>query len=399
MLRPLHVYVHFPWCLEKCPYCDFVSYKTERTQIDHEGYADALVRELDARAPAFEGHELASIFFGGGTPSLWEPKALGRVIGAIRAAFPRERTAAGGVEITSESNPTSLDEARAASLVEAGVNRLSVGVQSLDDDRLKYLGRLHDATLAVRAVKAAIATGARVSADLIVGLPGQHAAIAAEDAGRLVDLGLDHLSAYALTIEQGTRFGELARRGKLPLAEDDAICDAFLAIERALETRGLEHYEVSNYARPGQASRHNLGYWRGAPYLGLGTAAYGFLRLAEGGLRYRNAIEPARYVAGTKTLARGVPREGDGVTSTAEPLDRETLLRERLMLGLRLAEGLDLDEAARDLDIPLADAWSRPRRRAMELLVQSGGLVVAGARLAIPSARRLSTDGIAARLF
>lgn len=399
MLRPLHVYVHFPWCLEKCPYCDFVSYKTERAQIDHAGYADAIVRELDARAPAFEGHELASIFFGGGTPSLWEPRDLGRVIAAIRRAFPRQRTSEGGVEITSESNPTSLNEARAAALVEAGVNRLSVGVQSLDDERLKYLGRLHDAPLALRAVQAAIATGARVSADLIFGLPGQHAAIAAEDAGRLVDLGIDHLSAYALTIEQGTRFGELARRGKLPLAEDDAICDAFLAIERALETRGLGHYEVSNYARPGQASRHNLGYWRGAPYLGLGAAAYGFLRQRDGGLRYRNAIEPARYVTGTLSLARGVPADGDGVTSITEPLDRETLLRERLMLGLRLAEGLDLDEAARDLEIPLAEAWSRPRRRAIELLVQSGGLVLQGARLSIPSARRLSTDGIAARLF
>ncbi len=396
MTRPLHAYVHFPWCLEKCPYCDFVSYKTPREAIDHDGYADAILRELDARREAFEGHQLASIFFGGGTPSLWEPRAMGSVIRALLQAFPSARA---DVEITSEANPTSLDEARAASLVEAGINRLSVGVQSLADERLRLLGRLHDVPMAMRALSGAIATGARVSADLIFGLPGQPPEEAAEHAARLVDLGLDHLSAYALTIEQGTRFGELARRGKLPLAEDDAICDAFLAIEATLEARGLEHYEVSNYARPGQPSRHNLGYWHGAPYLGLGAAAVGFFRTAGGGLRYRNTIDAAGYVTGTRSLARGVPRAGDGVTQEAEPLDRETLLRERLMLGLRLAEGLDLDEAARDLDIARAEAWSRPRRRSMELLMKSGGLAVEGARLRIPRARRLSTDGIAARLF
>lgn len=402
MPSPLHVYVHFPWCLEKCPYCDFVSYKAPRDAIDHDGYAAALLRELEARRPAFEGHALATVFFGGGTPSLWEPRAMGRVIAAIRAAFPAidlERDGAGPVEITSECNPTSLDEARARALVEAGVNRLSIGVQSFDDERLKFLGRLHDVALANQALRAALASGARVSADLIFGLPGQSPEDAAAHAARLADLGLSHVSAYALTIEHGTRFGELARRGKLPLAEDDAVCDAFLAIERALGERGLEHYEVSNYARPGEASRHNLGYWRGAPYLGLGSAAYGFLRTPDGGLRYRNVIDPARYVAGTSALAAGAPREGDGVTANAEPLDRETLLRERIMLGLRLAEGVDLDASARDLGMTVEAAWPRGRRRAVELLEGSGGLTVDGGRLRIPSARRLSTDGIAARLF
>lgn len=398
MLRPLHVYVHFPWCLEKCPYCDFVSFKAARDAIDHDGYADALLRELEARAPAFAGHALTTIFFGGGTPSLWEPRAMGRVIAAIRAAFPASPEAP-PVEVTSECNPTSLDEPRAHALIAAGVNRLSVGVQSFDDDKLRFLGRLHDVALANVALRAALSTGARVSADLIFGLPDQPAADAAAHAARLADLGLSHVSAYALTIEHGTRFGELARRGKLPLAEDDAVCDAFLAIERALEARGLEHYEVSNYAKPGEASRHNLGYWRGAPYLGLGSAAYGFLRTADGGLRYRNLLDPGRYVAGTKGLAAGVPREGDGVTLNAEPLDRETLLRERIMLGLRLDEGVDLDAAARDLGLSPAETWTRARRRAVDLLLGSGGLTANGDRLRIPNARRLSTDGIAARLF
>lgn len=412
MPPPVHVYVHFPWCLEKCPYCDFVSFKTERSAIDHDAYADAIVRELDARSSEgglFAGHRLSTIFFGGGTPSLWDARAVGRVIDAIRARFPGEN----GVEVTAECNPTSLDADRAQALVDAGVNRLSVGVQSLDAAQLSFLGRLHDVPLARRAIAAARSTSARVSADLIFGLPNQSAEEAAAHAAELVELGLDHLSAYSLTIEPGTRFGELARRGRLPIADDDATCDAFLAIEAALRSRGLRHYEVSNYARPGFEARHNLGYWRGAAYLGLGCAAYGFgLFSGESrarGLRWRNAIEPTRYVEGTKAVVRppvaggapvsGVPRLDDGVTIDLEPLDAATLLRERIMLGLRLEEGLDLDEAARALGLSRDETWTASRTRAVQSLADTGALAVEGSRLRIPGARRLSTDGVAARLF
>ncbi|GAC1538485.1 MAG: radical SAM family heme chaperone HemW [Polyangiales bacterium] len=407
---PLHVYVHFPWCLEKCPYCDFVSFKTEREAIDHEGYADAIVAELQARASAdgaFAGHRLSTIFLGGGTPSLWAPAAVRRVIDAIRARFPAD-PAQGEVEVTAECNPSSLDPSRARGLVDAGVTRLSIGVQSLDGERLRFLGRLHDAPMALSAVRGAVSTGARVSADLIFGLPGQSPEEAAEHAGALADLGLDHLSCYALTIEPGTRFGELARRGRLPIAEEDSTCDAFLAIEAALGARGLAHYEVSNYARPGQEARHNLGYWRGADYLGLGCAAYGFVALpavstAPGeprhGVRWRNEPDPARYVAAAARALPGTPRVGDGVTSTVEPLDAETLLRERIMLGLRLADGFDLVRAAEELGLDPAAAWTSSRRRAIEKLTAEGALAVDGSRLRIPPNRRLSTDGVAARLF
>jgi putative oxygen-independent coproporphyrinogen III oxidase len=414
-MASLHVYVHFPWCLEKCPYCDFVSFKTERPLIDHEGYADAVIREVEARAGSTglfsDGGDgappkLSSVFLGGGTPSLWSPASIGRVLRAIERAFP------GGdrVEITAECNPTSLDDDRAGALVDAGVNRLSVGVQSLDAKQLAFLGRLHDVPMALSAVRSAIATGARVSADLIFGLPNQPAADAARHAAELVDLGLAHLSAYSLTIEQGTRFGELARRGKLPLAAEDDTCDAFLAIEETLATRGLRHYEVSNYARAGEESRHNLGYWRGATYVGLGCAAYGFGHLPgarpRAGVRYRNDPDPRGYVEGTRALATHVTRTGDalpvvgdGVTSTVEPLDVETLVRERIMLGLRLADGLDLDRTADELSVPRDAVWTIARRRTVERLANEGALTVEGARLVIPAQRRLATDGIAARLF
>ncbi|HEX4512478.1 MAG TPA: radical SAM family heme chaperone HemW, partial [Polyangiaceae bacterium] len=280
------IYVHFPYCLEKCPYCDFVSYKAERKTIDHDAYADAVIRELSSRP--FEGRTIASIFFGGGTPSLWEPKALGRVISAI---------AAKDAEITVECNPTSLDADRCAALADAGVNRLSIGVQSLRDVELKFLGRLHDSKGALAAVRAAIASPIRrVSADLIFGLPEQAPEDAARQAGTLADLGLNHLSCYQLTIEPNTRFGELKKRNRLPMAEDGAVAEAFLAIEEALGARGLRHYEISNYAREGEEARHNLGYWRGEEYLGLGCGAFGFTRTRGAGVRWRNQILPEKYV-------------------------------------------------------------------------------------------------------
>jgi oxygen-independent coproporphyrinogen-3 oxidase len=393
-MRPLLVYVHFPWCLEKCPYCDFVSFKTTRAQIDHDAYADAIVRELAARKSWLDGHALSSIFLGGGTPSLWEPRAVERVIRAIRDAFPNEHD----VEITSECNPTSLDRVRARDLIAAGVNRLSVGVQSLDPAQLKYLGRLHDVPMALTAIDAAVAEAPRASADLIFGLPGQPPEEAAAHAATLVERGLRHVSAYALTIEPGTRFGELARRGRLPLAEEDATCDAFLAIDDALGRRGLQHYEVSNYAVPGEESRHNLGYWRGHSYLGLGVAAYGCGPAGEGAIRYRNRTEPAQYVESTRSMLGGAPRLEDGVTSTVEPLDRETLLRERIMLGLRLADGFDLAASAGELGLD-GNAEFRGRERTIRRLSSEGTLSVEGTRLRIPPARRLGTDGIAARLF
>ena len=376
------VYVHFPYCLAKCPYCDFVSYATERAQIDHGAYADAVLAELRSRRSSLAGRVVTTLFFGGGTPSLWEPAQLGRVVAGVR----EQLDCAPDLEVTVECNPTSIDEDRARALVDVGVGRVSIGVQSLRDDRLKHLGRLHDAEGGRRAVLAALRAVPRVSADLIFGLPDQSPEQARDEALELVDLGLSHTSCYQLTIEPGTRFGELAKRGRLPLADEGAVAESFLAIDEALVARGLEHYEVSNYAIPGEQARHNLGYWRGDEYLGLGCAAYGFVLEDRGrGVRYRNEPLPDRYVQGGGTTG-----------ATLEPLDAATLMRERIMLGLRVRQGLDVAEAAASLG---ADGWTDGRERASTWLVDRGRIVRDGSRVRIPRAAWLWTDDTAARLF
>jgi oxygen-independent coproporphyrinogen-3 oxidase len=401
--RTASVYVHFPWCLAKCPYCDFVSYVSENA-IDHAGYADAIIREIEARAPFFRGRRVDTVFFGGGTPSLWEPRELGRVLDAVRETFARDTFAVelhGGrkpevtLEVTVECNPTSLDEDRARALVDVGVDRVSIGVQSLRDERLLHLGRLHDANGAREAVRGAIRAGVpRVSSDLIFGLPGQAASDARQEAEELLDLGVGHLSCYQLTIEPGTRFGELARRGRLPLADDGVVAEAFLAIDDALSTRGLRHYEISNYAQPGEEARHNLGYWRGHEYLGLGCAAFGFVRTDDDGVtqgvRYRNAVLPERYVEATHDGAL------ERISESSEPLDAPTLLRERIMLGLRLEEGLDIEVEARELG---AAGWTEERMRAADWLEGRGRIVREGTRVRVPRASWLWADDTAARLF
>ncbi len=394
--RPLAVYVHFPWCLAKCPYCDFASYAPSaspsdaRAAIPHAAYADAVLAELDLRRGLVRGATLTSVFFGGGTPSLWEPAELGRVLAGVREAVGHERD----VEVTVECNPTSLDEAKARALGDVGVTRLSVGVQGLDAERLRFLGRLHSPDGALHALRAALASGVpRVSGDLLFGVEGgkpQTPDEAAREAGAVADTGVTHVSAYGLTIEPATRFGELAKRGRLPIASDDAQASSFEAVERALEARGLVHYEVSNYAKPGHEARHNLAVWRGQEYLGLGVSAVGATRTGEGvsRRRYKNDVAPARYLAG---LGAGRLAEQED-----EALDAETLLRERILLGLRLAEGVDLDEAAGALGV----AWrTKERLRALEREERAGRVRVEGARVRVTREARLFTDGVAAAVM
>lgn len=386
---PAGVYVHFPWCLQKCPYCDFVSFATERSAIDHRGYADAVLAEIAHRRRDLDGRPVGTIFFGGGTPSLWEPEELGRVIDRLREVVAVDED----VEITVECNPSSLDEARARALRAAGANRLSIGVQGLDRERLQFLGRLHDERGGLQALRDALASGIdRVSADVIYGVAGgraQRVEEAADEVGRVADTGVTHVSAYALTIEPSTVFGDLARKGTLPILQEDTVADAFLAVRAALEARGFVHYEVSNYARPGHEARHNLGYWRGLDYVGLGCAAYGTVSTGDGrARRYRNRTDPQRYMA--EALAGRSP-EG-----SSEDLPAETRLRERIMLGLRLAEGLDLGAAADELGVP---AWTNERRRAADKLLRKGLLSMEGGRVRVPATAWLLADGVAAELF
>ncbi len=401
------VYVHFPWCLAKCPYCDFVSYAATPASIDHEGYADAVVRELDARADALGSsadvrplETVTSVFFGGGTPSLWDPRALGRVLAAIEARLAV--AARPELEVTVECNPTSLDADRARALADVGVNRLSVGTQSLRADQLAFLGRLHDVAGARRSVEAAVSAGVRVSTDLIFGLHGQSPADAAAQATELASLGLSHLSCYQLTIEPGTQFGARHKRGLLPVALDEDVASAFLAVHDALADAGLEHYEISNFAKPGERARHNVAYWRGEPYVGLGCAAVGFARRvpdADGaarGVRWKNEAGPERYVEATRAVSRVRVGEGDGLSEGAEELAADALLRERIMLGLRMRDGIDLDAAGAELGV---DPWTAERARAAESLAARGRIERRAGWIGVPAGAWLFTDDTAARLF
>lgn len=393
----LGVYVHFPYCLKKCGYCDFVSFKTERADIPHEAYADAVLAELEARRPSARG-ELLTVFFGGGTPSLWDARALGRVLEGITRAFGRSARPPAAVEVTVECNPTSLDLEKAKALRDVGVNRLSLGIQGLDDDRLRFLERLHDADLGLRAIDAALASGIdRVSADLIFGVATEGrvetAEEAASEAARIAATGVTHVSAYALTIESNTSFGARAREGKLPIAPDDAIVDALVAVESALEGAGFDHYEVSNYARRGgdrdARAQHNLGYWRGADYLGLGAGAVGCLSLGDGrARRTRNTGDPRKYLAGASTP--------EVVTQEEEILSPNDRMNERIMLGLRLREGLDLGEAAAELGV---EPLPPERERSLARLVRTGRVERDGLRIRVPREKVHLLDGTAAALF
>jgi putative oxygen-independent coproporphyrinogen III oxidase len=379
----LSVYLHFPWCLRKCPYCDFATSPLERESIPHAAYADGVLRELEMRAASLENTRLFSVFFGGGTPSLWDPRELGRVLSAVRGAFSSRHP---DVEITVECNPSSLDQARAEALREAGVNRLSVGVQSLDNTELRFLGRLHDRGLALKALDAAQSVFDRVSADLMFALPEQPAERFYGYVDELLQRGLSHVSAYALTIEPATKFGSDARAGLLTAAPDESYARMFEGIEQRFASAGLDHYEVSNYARPGEQSRHNQHYWRGGSYLGLGAAAVGCLTDGTGGRRYRNHPDATRYMDRASSPEVEVFEEG---------LDPQDVIREALMLGLRTDEGVDLARLAARTGVDPRVS----RERAIARRIARDDLTLDGDIMRVPHRRWLLLDGIVADLF
>lgn len=379
------VYVHVPWCLQRCPYCDFATEAISPARIPHEAYARAVVRELALREAAM-GAPLApiSLFFGGGTPSLWHRDALAAVVRAVTDRGPV-------AEVTVECNPTSIDRDRASALRDRGVTRLSLGVQSLRDKHLRYLGRLHDADGALRAVREAVAAGGlRVSADVMFGMDAQRRDELVEDLETLVGAGVEHVSAYALTIESGTRFGELARKGRLPRLQDDDVADLYEAVETTLAGHGLAHYEVSNYAREGCGSEHNLSYWRGAAYLGLGAGAVGCLPLRDGSFgaeRWRNLHDVPAYLA---ALEGGQLPPGE-----TETLDADTRVREGLLLGMRTREGTNLAAWRARVGVdPRVGREARIRRQ-----VERGNVIDDGVTLRIPSSRWLLADDIVSSVF
>ncbi len=322
------VYVHWPFCLSKCPYCDFNSH-VRGTPIDEERYLAAFRAEIAHRATLAPGRRVGSIFFGGGTPSLMRPQTVQGVIDAIAAKWRLEPDA----EVTLEANPTSVEAGRFRGYRAAGVNRLSVGVQALGDADLKALGRKHTVEEALAAVSVAASLFPRFSFDLIYGRPGQSEAAWRKELARALDLVGDHVSLYQLTIEPDTIFERLRDAGKLKLPDEELSLALFAATRELTEARGLPAYEVSNHARPGAESRHNLVYWRYGEYVGVGPGAHGRIATAKGRLAQETERHPEMWLTQVET-------EGHGLVENV-PLSREEQGDEFLLMGLRLREGVD----------------------------------------------------------
>ncbi len=383
--RPLGVYVHFPFCGVRCPYCDFAV--DTRAEIPHDAYADAVIAELGARRAWFEG-PLASIYFGGGTPGLWRPAALGRVVDAVRDAFGGPPAAA--LEITVEANPGEVDEPHLRALRAAGVNRLSLGAQAFEDRLLRALGRNHDAAAIPTAVRAARAARFEaLSLDLMFGLPEQSRDDWRRALDAVVALAPEHVSAYALTIERGTAFGALDRAGNLPRPDDDAVAAMFEDAGAALGAAGLPRYEVSSYASPGRRARHNGLYWSGAPYLGLGASAASFRPLADGaGWRFSNPRAADTYLAAVAAGGGAVaPRQ-------VEHRAAAELENEAVWLGLRTVDGVDRAAHRRRYGRDPLDG-----RTAAPACLAAGWLVVDEESVRLTPTGFLFADEVARRLW
>lgn len=318
------LYIHWPFCAKKCPYCDFNSHVRE--SVDVAAWEQALLADMRAEAEAAGGEKLTSIFFGGGTPSLMPPALVAKLL----AEAERLCGFADPIEITLEANPSSVEAANFAALADAGVNRVSLGIQSLDDEPLQWLGRLHGAEEALKALEVAQKAFERVSFDLIYALPGQTPAEWEAQLIRALGFGTDHLSLYQLTIEPGTRFQTDVRLGRFTPLDDDEAADLFALTQSLTQAAGMPAYETSNHARVGQESRHNLTYWRYQDYAGIGPGAHG----RRGGFATVRHKKPELFL-------RALSERGHGIAEQRGlPLAEQ--VSEALMMGLRLTEGVDL---------------------------------------------------------
>lgn len=381
--RPLALYVHWPFCVSKCPYCDFNSHV--RDGVDTDRWRDALLADMAHEAARTPGRRLGSIFFGGGTPSLMPPA----LVAALLQAAARHWAFAPDIEITLEANPNSVEVDRFADLARAGVNRVSLGVQSFDPATLRFLGRAHDSGEATRAIATAQRHFARVNFDLIYALPGQSAEVWQRQLRQALAFGTTHLSLYQLTIEPGTRFETLVRQGAFVPADADRAADLYDLTQAETAAAGLPAYEISNHARPGDESRHNLAYWRYDDYVGIGPGAHGRRRGEDG----RHAA--TRRHRKPENWLQAVARNGHGLQEeTPLPMDDQT--HEALMMGLRLAEGIDLGRLAARTGRPyetLVDGAAVERLAALGLLRREG------TRLRVLPEGRLLLDAILPELI
>ena len=367
----LALYVHWPFCVSKCPYCDFNSHV--RDSVDQHAWREALLADLAHEAALLPGRRLTSVFFGGGTPSLMDPCTVEAVV----TAAAKHWRAANDIEITLEANPNSVEAGRFAELAGAGVNRLSLGLQSFDDKALTFLGRAHSAREGFRALEIAQKTFSQVSFDLIYALPGDSVDGWSATLGQALSLGTSHLSLYQLTIEPGTRFASMVARRELEPLDADASAILYETTDVMASAAGLPSYEISNYSRPGRESRHNLTYWRYGDYAGIGPGAHG-RRLGMRTVRHR---KPENFLSGLARNGHGIAEEA--LLSMPEAAD------EALVMGLRLGEGIDADAIAARFGFGRIVDWSR-----VDALVRSGHLERHGARIRLTAAGRLVLDYI-----
>jgi oxygen-independent coproporphyrinogen-3 oxidase len=356
------LYIHWPFCLAKCPYCDFNSHV--RAGVDHARWQAALTADMRREAEMAGGEPLDSVFFGGGTPSLMPPTLVAHLL----AEAERLWGFAPGIEITLEGNPSSVEAANYADLAAAGINRASLGLQALDDPTLRFLGRLHDATEGLAALDVAQKHFARVNFDLIYARPGQTPAQWQAELARALAFGTGHLSLYQLTIEPGTRFESMVRRGEFTPLDDDAAAGLFELTRETTIAAGLPAYEVSNHARSGDESRHNLTYWRYQDYAGIGPGAHG----RRGGRAITRHRKPENWLAAIDATGHG--------EAESRALGPREMASEALLMGLRLAEGLDLAALATRFGMGVEDLCDP---RGLALCLSEGLVWRAGDRIGV----------------
>lgn len=378
----LGLYIHWPFCKSKCPYCDFNSHVRE--SVDAPRWRAALLAELDRAAETLRGRRIASVFFGGGTPSLMEPD----IAAALLDRAARHGRLADDAEITLEANPTSVEAARFRDFRAAGINRVSLGVQALDDAALRFLGRGHDAAQARAAVDLAAKNFPRFSFDLIYARPGQTVRSWQEELHAAAAMAGDHLSVYQLTIEPGTRFAAAHARGDFDLPEEELQGALYEATQATLEAAGLPAYEISNHARPGAECRHNLVYWHYDDYLGLGPGAHGRLTVEGRKLAVRNLRVPETWLKAVETRGGG--------DEEIVPISAEERREELLMMGLRLTDGVGRARFRRETGAEIETALVPARLRP---LVDGGFLVLDAAGLHATKAGRQRLNAVLAALL
>ena len=326
-MNNLLIYIHWPFCQSKCPYCDFNSHVSDN--INHDAWAKSYLIELEHFAELTKGRPVTSVFFGGGTPSLMKTDTVGKILNHISKLWPIERNC----EITLEANPTSIEAGKFKDFKKAGINRVSVGVQALNDKDLKFFGRTHSANEALAAVEVARNTFDRYSFDMMYARPGQSAKEWEEELSRALKYMDGHSSLYQLTIEPQTPFYTRAKRGEFRMPEENLSAELYEVTESIMSGSGLEAYEISNYAKPGEESRHNMGYWRYQDYLGIGPGAHG--RVSINGIKHATRMHRAPDIWLERVGEKGHGLQADDILSSEEQH------QEKIMMGLRLREGVD----------------------------------------------------------